>query len=44
MRYSGFSYTEIAEALGVASSSVGTLLSRAERRFADAVTREEVGA
>lgn len=44
MRYSGFSYKEIAEALGVSSSSVGTLLSRAERRFADAVTGLEGGA
>lgn len=38
MRYSGFSYTEIAEAVGVAATSVGTLLARAERRFAEAVT------
>lgn len=33
MRYSGFSYREIAEALDVAATSVGTLLARAERRF-----------
>jgi DNA-directed RNA polymerase specialized sigma24 family protein len=37
MRYSGFSYKEIAEALGVATTSVGTLLARAESRFAEAV-------
>jgi len=33
LRYSGFSYTEIASAIGVSSSSVGTLLTRAEREF-----------
>jgi RNA polymerase sigma factor (sigma-70 family) len=33
MRYSGLSYKEIAEALGVAPSSVGPLLVRAEREF-----------
>ena len=37
MRYSGFSYKEIADTVGVAATSVGTLLARAERRFADAV-------
>ena len=37
MRYSGFSYREIAEAVGVAATSVGTLLARAEKRFARAV-------
>ena len=41
MRYSGFSYREIAEAVGVAASSIGTLLSRAERRFAEAVKQTE---
>ena len=41
MRYSGFSYREIADAVGVAASSVGTLLSRAERRFAEAVKHTE---
>jgi len=35
LRYSGFSYREIAEAVDVATTSVGTLLARAERRFAD---------
>jgi RNA polymerase sigma factor (sigma-70 family) len=37
MRYSGFSYREIADAVGVAATSVGTLLARAERRFEEAV-------
>lgn len=41
MRYSGFSYREIAEAVGVAASSIGTLLARAERRFAESVERTE---
>ncbi|MDX1492587.1 MAG: sigma-70 family RNA polymerase sigma factor [Longimicrobiales bacterium] len=36
MRYSGFSYKEIADTVGVAATSVGTLLSRAEARFAEA--------
>ena len=35
-RYEGFSYREIAEAFDVAPGSVGTLLSRAERRFVSA--------
>jgi len=34
MRHAGFSYREIAEAVDVAASSVGTLLARAERNFA----------
>ncbi len=34
LRYSDLSYREIALALGVAEGSVGTLLARAERRFA----------
>ena len=36
MRYSGFSYKEIAQAVDVAATSIGTLLARAERRFAEA--------
>lgn len=35
MRHSGLSYEEIASALGVQPSSVGTLLARAERRVRD---------
>lgn len=41
MRYSGFSYKEIADAVDVAATSVGTLLARAERRFTKAVA--EIG-
>jgi RNA polymerase sigma factor (sigma-70 family) len=37
MRYSGFSYKEIADAVNVAATSVGTLLARAERRFSEAL-------
>jgi RNA polymerase sigma factor (sigma-70 family) len=33
LRHSGFSYQEIAAAVGVTPSSVGTLLNRAEARF-----------
>ncbi len=33
LRHSGFSYREIADALGVAPGSVGTLLARAEAEF-----------
>jgi RNA polymerase sigma factor (sigma-70 family) len=33
LRHSGLSYSEIAAALGVASSSIGTLLVRAEQEF-----------
>jgi RNA polymerase sigma factor (sigma-70 family) len=36
LRYSGLSYAEIAAALGVAASSVGTLLGRAEDEFEQA--------
>jgi RNA polymerase sigma factor (sigma-70 family) len=38
MRYSGFSYKEIAEVIGVAAASIGTLLARAEQRFVDVST------
>ncbi|MDX1396475.1 MAG: sigma-70 family RNA polymerase sigma factor [Gemmatimonadota bacterium] len=37
MREEGFRYSEIAEVIDVAPGSVGTLLARALRRFADAV-------
>jgi RNA polymerase sigma factor (sigma-70 family) len=33
LRHSGFSYAEIAEAVDVSASSVGTVLARAQRRF-----------
>jgi RNA polymerase sigma factor (sigma-70 family) len=39
MRYSGFTYREIAEALDMLEASVGTTLARAERRFETAVRR-----
>jgi RNA polymerase sigma factor (sigma-70 family) len=38
MRYSGFTYGEIAQAVDVAATSIGTLLARAERRFVEALT------
>lgn len=41
MREEGFSYAEIADVVGVATTSVGTLLSRALRRFADAYEERE---
>jgi RNA polymerase sigma-70 factor (ECF subfamily) len=41
MREEGFRYAEIAEVVGVAPGSVGTLLARALRRFA-AVYAEQV--
>jgi len=37
LRYSGFSYREIADVLDVAATSVGTLLSRAEQKFSKAL-------
>ena len=37
MREEGFRYAEIADVIGVAPGSVGTLLARALRRFADAL-------
>ncbi len=40
MRYSGFSYKEIAYAAEVAATSIGTLLARAEKRFAQALEEE----
>lgn len=36
MREEGFSYREMAEAVGVKPTSIGTLLARAQRRFAEA--------
>jgi RNA polymerase sigma-70 factor, ECF subfamily len=38
MREEGFRYNEIATAVGVAPGSVGTLLARAARRFAETYT------
>jgi RNA polymerase sigma-70 factor (ECF subfamily) len=39
LRYAGLAYAEIADALGVAPASVGTLLARAERAFLEAYER-----
>lgn len=39
MRYSGFSYKEIAVAVDLATSSIGTILARAEARFEIAVRK-----
>lgn len=36
MREEGFAYAEIAEQIGVAATSIGTLLARAQSRFAEA--------
>lgn len=42
MREEGFSYREIADAVGVAPSSVGTLLGRAIERFREVYVAAEV--
>jgi RNA polymerase sigma-70 factor (ECF subfamily) len=42
MREEGFRYDEIAEVVGVASGSVGTLLARAAHRFADIHKSQEM--
>ena len=44
MREEGFKYEEMARALGVAPSSVGTLIARALRRFTEAYKAHETGA
>ncbi len=44
LRYEGFSYKEIAVAVDVAATSVGTLLARAEKRFVEALDGEELPA
>lgn len=43
MREEGFHYQEIARAVGVAPGSVGTLLARAGRRFAEMYTADTPG-
>lgn len=43
LRQEGFSYREIAEAVDVASSSIGTLLARALKRFAEEYSAKEQG-
>ena len=45
LRYSGFSYKEIAQTMGLAPTSIGPLLLRSEREFAKiyrSISREEV--
>ncbi len=45
LRYSGMAYKEIAQAMGLAPTSIGPLLLRAEREFAKiyrSLSREEV--
>lgn len=41
LRHEGFTYREVAEAVGVAPGSVGTLLARAQRRFVRALETGE---
>ena len=43
LRYSGLSYAEIAEALGLSLGSVGTFLARAEKEFEQQYRRLEGG-
>ncbi len=43
LRYSGFSYAEVAAALGVRVTNVGTILRRAERALRKEVERETSG-
>jgi len=43
MREEGFSYEEIAAVIGVAPASVGTLIARALKRFADVYQSREAG-
>lgn len=42
LRHSGYRYAEIADAVGVAPGSVGTLLARAERAFRQAFAPQEM--
>jgi RNA polymerase sigma factor (sigma-70 family) len=44
LRHSGFRYAEIAEALDLAPSSVGTVLARAQRRFRETYEGPRAGA
>jgi RNA polymerase sigma factor (sigma-70 family) len=44
LRHSGFRYAEIAEALDLAPSSVGTVLARAQRRFRETYEGPRTGA
>jgi RNA polymerase sigma-70 factor (ECF subfamily) len=42
MREEGFKYEEIAQVVGVAPASVGTLIARALKRFVEAYNQETV--
>jgi RNA polymerase sigma factor (sigma-70 family) len=44
LREEGFSYQELAEAIGVQPSSVGTLLARARRRFENELLERKIRA
>lgn len=44
LRHSGFTYAEIAEAVDIAPSSVGTILARSQRRFREIYEGTESGA
>ena len=44
LRHSGFSYAEVADAVGIAPTSVGTILARAQRRFREAYEGTRPGA
>lgn len=44
LRFSGYSYAEVARAIGVEASSVGTILARARAKFRDEFNRQEGGA
>lgn len=41
LKFSGYSYSEIADVIGVEKSSVGTILARALRRFKEEYCREK---
>ena len=43
LREEGFSYRDLAEVVGVAPGSVGTLLARARRRFTEALASKSNG-
>jgi RNA polymerase sigma factor (sigma-70 family) len=43
LRHSGFSYAEIADAVGLAAGSVGTTLARAQRRFREVYSGSKPG-
>jgi RNA polymerase sigma factor (sigma-70 family) len=41
LKFSGYKYNEIAEILGVDKNSIGTILSRAQKKFKDAYLNQE---